>query len=70
MESKRCDYDRRHGSGSGCILRVDVQDHYDFRRGVRGKHAAQFAAGTNVVRLDSDVAEKPAVVRVADDKNP
>jgi hypothetical protein len=34
-----------------------MQDHYDFRGGVRGKHAAQFTAGTNVVRLDDDVAE-------------
>jgi hypothetical protein len=35
----------------------EMQGHYDFRDGVRGKHAAQFAAGTNVVRLDDDVAE-------------
>jgi hypothetical protein len=35
----------------------DMESHYDFRGGVRGKHAAQFAAGTNVVRLDDDVAE-------------
>ncbi|HZS62593.1 MAG TPA: hypothetical protein VFA43_25255 [Gemmatimonadaceae bacterium] len=35
----------------------EMRDHYDFRGGVRGKHAAQFAAGTNVVRLDDDVAE-------------
>ncbi len=35
----------------------ETRDHYDFRGGVRGKHAAQFAAGTNVVRLDDDVAE-------------
>lgn len=40
---------------------VDEKDgmlpHYDFRGGVRGKHAERFAAGTNVVRLDDDVAE-------------
>jgi hypothetical protein len=35
----------------------DMKDHYDFREGVRGKHAAQFVTGTNVVRLDDDVAE-------------
>jgi hypothetical protein len=35
----------------------EMRDHYDFRGGVRGKHAAQFAAGSNVVRLDDDVAE-------------
>ena len=35
----------------------EMRDHYDFRGGVRGKHAAQYAAGANVVRLDDDVAE-------------
>jgi hypothetical protein len=35
----------------------EMRDHYEFRGGVRGKHAAQYAAGTNVVRLDDDVAE-------------
>jgi hypothetical protein len=30
---------------------------YDFRGGVRGKYAARYAAGTNVVLLDPDVAE-------------
>ena len=30
---------------------------YDFRGGVRGKYAAGFAAGTNVVVLAPDVAE-------------
>ena len=30
---------------------------YDFRGGVRGKYAARFAAGTNVVVLAPDVAE-------------
>lgn len=34
-----------------------MQVHYDFRGGVRGKHAARYAAGSNVVRLDDDVAE-------------
>jgi hypothetical protein len=29
---------------------------YDFSKGVRGKHAAQYAAGTNVVVIDPDVA--------------
>lgn len=35
----------------------EMRDHYDFRGGVRGKHAAQYAASSNVVRLDDDVAE-------------
>jgi hypothetical protein len=29
---------------------------YNFRQGVRGKHAAQYAAGTNVVVIEPDVA--------------
>ncbi len=30
---------------------------YDFRGGVRGKNAARYADGTNVVLLEPDVAE-------------
>jgi hypothetical protein len=30
---------------------------YDFSGGVRGKHHAQYAAGTNVVFLDPDIAK-------------
>ena len=29
---------------------------YDFSKGVRGKHATQYAAGTNVVMIEPDVA--------------
>jgi hypothetical protein len=29
---------------------------YDFGRGIRGKHAAQYGAGTNVVVIEPDVA--------------
>ena len=29
---------------------------YDFSKGIRGKHAAQYAAGTNVVVIEPDVA--------------
>jgi hypothetical protein len=29
---------------------------YDFRGGIRGKYAARFAEGTNLVLLDPDVA--------------
>ena len=35
----------------------DMRPEYDFSKGVRGKYAARFAAGTNVVVLDPDVAE-------------
>ena len=31
---------------------------YDFRHGTRGKHAGHYAAGTNVVVLDPDVAKE------------
>jgi hypothetical protein len=37
--------------------RGTMRDEYDFSRGVRGKYAAQFAKGANVVVLDPDVAE-------------
>ena len=35
----------------------DMQLEYDFSGGVRGKHAARYAEGTNVVLLDPDVAK-------------
>ena len=35
----------------------DMLDEYDFREGVRGKHAKRYAEGTNVVVLAPDVAE-------------
>lgn len=35
----------------------EMRDHYDFSGGVRGKYAARYAEGTNVVVLDPDVAE-------------
>ncbi len=43
----------------------DLRAEYDFSGGVRGKHAARYAEGTNVVLLDPDVAEafpNPATV--------
>jgi hypothetical protein len=36
---------------------VEMREEYDFSRGVRGKYARRFAQGTNVVVLESDVAE-------------
>lgn len=35
----------------------DMLDEYDFSDGIRGKHAARYAQGSNVVVLDPDVAE-------------
>jgi hypothetical protein len=34
----------------------EMRDHYDFSGGVRGKYAARYLEGTNVVALDPDVA--------------
>ncbi len=33
-----------------------LRPEYDFSKGVRGKHAAKYAEGTNVVVLEPDVA--------------
>ena len=35
-----------------------LRDHYDFSGGVRGKYAARYAEGSNVVVLDPDVAKR------------
>jgi hypothetical protein len=34
-----------------------MRDEHDFTGAVRGKHAARVAQGTNIVKLDPDVAE-------------
>lgn len=39
-----------------------MRDHYDFRGGVRGKHAAQFGDETTMVRLDSVVVSNPEIL--------
>jgi hypothetical protein len=35
-----------------------MRPEYDFSKGVRGKHAAKYAEGTNVVVLEPDVAQE------------
>jgi hypothetical protein len=35
-----------------------IRSEYDFSRGIRGKHAAKYAEGTNVVVLEPDVARE------------
>ncbi len=35
-----------------------MKDEYDFSKGERGKYAKQYAAGTNVILLDPDVAKE------------
>lgn len=37
--------------------RDEMRDHYDFSGGVRGKYAARYAEGANVVVLAPDVAD-------------
>jgi len=34
----------------------DMRPEYDFSGGVRGKYAARYAEGTNIVKLEPDVA--------------
>lgn len=34
-----------------------MKDNYDFSKGVRGKHAKEFAEGSNVVVLDPELAK-------------
>jgi len=41
---------KKHSEGE------DMRSEYDFSGGVRGKYAAQYAAGTNIVRLEPDIA--------------
>jgi hypothetical protein len=36
---------------------ADMLEEYDFSGGVRGKYAARFTEGANVVLLDQDVGE-------------
>ncbi len=38
-------------------IAVEPMEAYDFRGGVRGKYARRFAAGSNVVVLEPDVAK-------------
>lgn len=38
------------------VSEPDIRDEYDFRGGVRGKYAARYAEGSNVVLLAPDVA--------------
>ena len=36
---------------------TEMQAEYDFSRGTRGKYSRRFAAGSNVIVLDPDVAK-------------
>ena len=35
----------------------DLLDEYDFSKGIRGKYAQIYREGSNIVKLDDDVAE-------------
>ncbi|NEN98573.1 MAG: hypothetical protein F6K50_24595 [Moorea sp. SIO3I7] len=35
----------------------DLLDEYDFSKGIRGKYAQRYSEGSNIVKLDNDVAE-------------
>ena len=37
---------------------ADMREEYDFSKGVRGKHASRYAAGSNVVLLEPDIAKE------------
>jgi len=37
-------------------MKPEMLPEYDFSKGKRGKYAAKYARGTNVVRLEPDVA--------------
>ena len=39
------------------VREPEMKAEYDFSQGVRGKYAARFAEGSNVIVLDPDVAE-------------
>ncbi len=45
-------------SAKRSAARRTMRDEYDFSGGTRGKYAARFAEGTNVVLLDSDLAAR------------
>ena len=44
-------------SPSKAKRKAEVLPEYDFSAGVRGKYAANYANGTNIVVLDPDIAE-------------
>jgi len=58
---------KKHNNNRGKLRSSDrMRPEYDFSKGVRGKHAARYASGTNVVVLAPDVARQ---FRTADDVN-
>jgi uncharacterized protein len=48
-------HERRMYEGGDTV--AEMRAEYDFSKGVRGKYAARYAAGTNLVHLDVDVLQ-------------
>lgn len=38
-------------------LDPEMLDEYDFSQGIRGKYAERYREGTNIIKLDDDVAQ-------------
>jgi hypothetical protein len=38
-------------------LDPEMLDEYDFSKGIRGKYAERYQEGTNIIKLDDDVAQ-------------
>jgi len=49
---------KKQSSEEGSEEKDAMRPEYDFSKGVRGKHAAKYAEGTNVVVLEPDVARE------------
>jgi hypothetical protein len=48
--------DARRKAEAGIKPEDEMRPLYDFRGGIRGKYAKRYAGGTNIVKLDPDVA--------------
>jgi hypothetical protein len=48
---------KKHQSDAVEEADLEMREEYDFSGGVRGKYAERYAQGTNLVRLDPDVAK-------------
>jgi|SRR5687767_12137619 len=48
---------KNHSNGPDNETRNEMQAEYDFSKGIRGRYAARYAQGTNLVLLDPDVSQ-------------
>ena len=56
--SRRKRSSRARSTKARPIARNDILPEYDFSGGVRGKYARRFRAGTNLILLEPDLAER------------